>query len=460
MSELHNLSAEAAILGAVIYDNQALERVRGTVNATSFAALHNVEIFETVCQLVESGRVADGVTLKAILDQSEALKAAGGAKYLVECMENAAFGPELDDYARLLNDLALRRGLEDAGGLLQGRSRVFRADVTAETLLEDHRRRLDALEGDSGGSRADEWVYAPRAVSETVAHARQEALDGRAPGISTGLKKLDDQMGRLHRGDLILVAGRPSMGKTGVARNIAHSAADCGARVAFFSQEMNIEQLAYRTASAEARRQGHVIPYRDAYNGCASPEDWDILGNVAEHVADTVAYNPSRGLTLSDLRAKARYAKRALGGLDLLVIDYLQIMTPPSKGNREQEVAALSAGLKALAGELDVPVIALSQLSRKPEERSDKRPLMSDLRDSGALEQDADVILFVYRDAYYLEREGGDPQEIQVASRELEINVAKARMGAIGTVHLWYDPTCDLLVNSMQDVAKPRFNHV
>jgi len=431
----HNLSAEAAVIGSILYDNNAFQRVADILRPSDFYAPAHEEIFEACQLLIQNGRVADGVTLREQFEKDERLTAIGGAQYLANLLDSAAFGPEVQDYARIIRDLAMRRELINIGAGVQSRAMT-------------HDRESD-------GSQQVE-------VAE-----RELKRDGKIAGIPTRLDDLDHKMGGLHGSDLIILAGRPSMGKTSLVTNIAYNvAADyrgekqddgstktiAGGKVAFFSLEMSSEQLATRILAERTGINAHKIRQGDL-----DKHDFETLREATEELQNLPLYiDDQGGISVSQLAARARRLKRAQG-VDLIIIDYIQLLSGTSGKsdvNRVQEVTQITTTLKALAKELSVPVIGLSQLSRAVEQRDDKRPQLSDLRESGSIEQDADCVMFVYRESYYLERtepqaDGSDPaaadkwaswrQRMDEVYGTAEVILGKQRHGPIGKVVLSFD---------------------
>ena len=462
----NNLVAEAAVLGAILFDNNAYQRVTELLQPKDFYAPAHQEIYATCAALIEQGRVADGVTLREHFERNDQLSAIGGAAYLAELLESAAFGPEVTDYAKIVRDLAVRRELLTIGTGMRQRALVPPERTEGTDQIELAERELFALAERGSSNRGfTDFGSAVRQSLEMAEAAFQR--EGKIAGIATHLDDLDYKLGGLHKSDLIILAGRPSMGKTSLATNIAYNvAAACrrekqedgslksvdGGVVAFFSLEMSAEQLATRIIAERTSISGHKFR-----SGELDERDFDKirdavteLQNLPLHIDDT------GGLSISQLAARARRLHRTVG-LDMIVIDYLQLITSGSgKGdsNRVQEITQISMALKALAKDLDVPVIALSQLSRQVEQRDDKRPQLSDLRESGSIEQDADVVMFVFRESYYLERtepqaDPGDPNSSEKWTRwrermdqvfgTAEVIIGKQRHGPIGKVTLAFD---------------------
>lgn len=462
----HNLSAEAAVIGSVLYDNNAFQRIADILRPTDFYAPAHQEIF-TACQmLIQNGRVADGVTLREQFEKDERLTAIGGASYLANLLDSAAFGPEVQDYARMIRDLAMRRELIDIGAGVQSRAMVHDREVDGSQQVELAERELFALA--ERGSTGRGFTTFSDALTESLQMAEAAfKRDGKIAGIATRLDDLDHKMGGLHKSDLIILAGRPSMGKTSLVTNIAYNvAADYrgekqedgstktmhGGKVAFFSLEMSSEQLATRILAERTGINAHKIRQGDL-----DKHDFETLREATEELQNLPLYiDDQGGISVSQLAARARRLQRS-AGVDLIIIDYIQLLSGTSGKadiNRVQEITQITTTLKALAKELSVPVIGLSQLSRAVEQRDDKRPQLSDLRESGSIEQDADVVMFVYRESYYLERtepqaDGSTPdvaekwqawrQRMDEVYGTAEVILGKQRHGPIGKVVLSFD---------------------
>ena len=462
----HNLSAEAAVIGAILYDNNAFQRVADILRPTDFYSIPHQEIFEVCSNMIQSGRVADGITLREHFEKADKLQEIGGAAYLAELLDSAAFGPEISDYAHMIRDFAMRRELIDIGATVQ--SRAFRPgpDENGDRQMELAERALFDLADRGSSGRGFSTFGAALQESLQMAEAAFKR-DGKIAGIATHLDDLDTKLGGFHRSDLIILAGRPSMGKTTLATNIAFNAAHAcrrevqddgskktvdGAVVAFFSLEMSSEQLATRIIAERTGINAHRIRQGDL-----DKHDFEKIREATEELQNLQLYiDDQGGISVSQLAARARRLKRTVG-LDMVVIDYLQLLTASSGKageSRVQEITQITMSLKALAKDLNVPVIALSQLSRAVEQRDDKRPQLSDLRESGSIEQDADVVMFVYRESYYLERTepqagGDDPnaaekwtkwrQRMDEVYGTAEVIIGKQRHGPIGRVVLAFD---------------------
>ncbi|MEO1016049.1 MAG: replicative DNA helicase [Pseudomonadota bacterium] len=462
----HSLNAEAAVLGAILFDNHAYARVNEVLRDSDFYAPHHQEIFAVAKRMIDQGRVADGVTLREHFEKADQLSDIGGAAYLVELLEAAAFGPEIADYARLIRDLAVRRELIDVGAGMQSKALAPPPDEDGARQIELAERQLFQLA--ERGSTGRGFRGFDEALIESIQMAEAAfQRDGKIAGIATGLDELDHKLGGLHNSDLLILAGRPSMGKTSLATNIAYNAAskyryevqDDGSRktvdgaiVGFFSLEMSSEQLATRILAERTGIMSHRIRQGDL-----EKDEFEKLAEAAEELQHLPLHiDDQGGLTVSQVAARARRLQRSKG-LDLIIIDYLQLLQGSGarkSDGRTQEVTEITMGLKALAKDLNVPVIALSQLSRAVEQRDDKRPQLSDLRESGSIEQDADCVMFVYRESYYLERAepANDPNDPSSAEKwkawrermdavfgTAEVIIGKQRHGPIGKVVLAFD---------------------
>jgi replicative DNA helicase len=467
----HNYEAERALLGAILMNNRAYERVQDFLRAEHFADPVNGRIYQSCAKLIEQGHQANPVTLKTYLERDDLVISAGGMKYLASLAAGAVTVINSAEYGRLIYDLFLRRQLIDLGENIVNRAFDATFEESAISQIETSEQTLFNLASEGateGGFQTFGTALITAINLAEAAHRREGALAG-AP---TGLLDLDKKLGGLHPSDLIILAGRPSMGKTALATTIAFNAAthfrttdraeDRGKQVAFFSLEMSAEQLATRILAERAKINSHLIR-----TGGLSNDDFSRLVVASQEVSEAPLFiDDTPAVTVSAIRTRCRRLARqnkntdASNGLGLIVIDYLQLIGSNKSEraeNRVQEISAITRGLKALAKELNVPVIALSQLSRAVEQREDKRPQLSDLRESGTIEQDSDVVMFVYREQYYLERaepsqrpeESGDKfterhtkwqDRCEQAHNVAEAIVAKQRHGPIGIVRLYFDP--------------------
>ncbi len=428
----HSVEAEQSLLGALLIDNQAFDRVADIVAAGDFYRDDHRRIWRHIARLVEASRPADVVTVAESIEASEDKDKTGGTAYLAALAQNTPSALNVRRYAELVRERSVQRRLAQV------------ATEIAETALAPIGKDVDQLldEAESkifqiaeSGARKDQGLIGISPVLakvfERIDHLHSQENPSDITGVPTGFVDLDRMTAGLQPGDLVIVAGRPSMGKTAFALNIAEHVAlhpSVGLPVAIFSMEMSASQLAMRMLSSMSK-----VDQTRLRTGRLTDEEWsrltDEIARLNEariHVDETAALNAL------ELRARARRMKREYGKLGLVVVDYLQLMSSSSQGeNRATEISEISRSLKALAKELDVPVVALSQLSRAVEQRNDRRPLMSDLRESGAIEQDADVILFIYREEVY----APDKEE---AKGRAEAIIGKQRNGPIGTVHLTF----------------------
>jgi replicative DNA helicase len=456
----HNLDAEQGLLGAILYDNETFNRIGDRLRSHHFYDPVHGRIFDVCVGLISRGKLADGVTLREHFTREAALQEIGGAAYLLTLVQNAAkMISHAQEYAEIIYDLALRRELIRVGENITREATTPTEHESGVAQIEAAERDLFQL-AESGGTNKgfDEFATA-LATSIEMTAAAYETKAGLS-GIATGLADLDRQMGGLHPSDLIILAGRPSMGKTALAANIAFNVSRSrlisqragktgkeadGGVVGFFSLEMSAEQLATRLLSEFAEIESSRIR-----RGEIQKHEFERLKDAAAELqALPLHIDETGGISIAALAARARRLQR-MYGLDLLVVDYLQLVTASNRRSegRVQEVSEITQGLKALAKDLKVPVIALSQLSRQVEARDDKRPQLSDLRESGSIEQDADVVLFVYREEYYLARQEpklNTPEHVAWQSEldglrnKAEVIVGKQRHGPIGKVDLLFD---------------------
>ena len=474
-SQPHNVEAEQALLGAILINNEAYSRVSDYLRAEHFYEPVHRRIFEAMHRLIESGRLADHVTLKVAFDEDEALRELDGARYLAGLARAAETILNAEDYGRLLHDLALKRGLIHVGEEVVNRAYDPAAPETGRDQIESAEKHLFMLaqEGEmEGGFQGFANVLTSTVgLIESAYHKK-----GEITGVPTGLAAMDERLGGLQPSDLIILAARPSMGKSALAVCMGANAAARKAvgeereglagenyAVAVFSLEMSAEQMAMRLLSAEARIGGDELR-----RGKIEKEDWTKVVTASQTLASRPIFiDDTPALSVGALRTRARRLKRR-HGLSLIIVDYLQLLRPVTtggQGNRVQEISEITQSLKAIAKELNVPVMALSQLSRAVEQREDKRPQLSDLRESGSIEQDADVVMFIYRDEYYLARaepkhRPGQSDEkfheeyanwsdrLQEAHNVADVIIAKQRNGPIGNFQLIfngeYSEFCDM----------------
>lgn len=423
----HSIEAEQSVLGGLLLDNEALDRITDLISEKDFYRSEHRLIFQQMSRLLERGKPADVITVSEAIEQAGLTDETGGLAYLGELAANTPSAANIRRYAEIVRERAVLRHLVVAGDEI-ATDALNPLGRDAKELLDTAEQKVFAI-AEMGARSQQGFVHINPLLTQVVERI-QELHDRDNPseitGVPTGFTDLDSKTSGLQPGDLIIVAGRPSMGKTAFALNIAeYVAVDVGLPVAVFSMEMGGTQLAMRMLASIGRLDSHRVR-----TGRLTDDEWSrltyALGKLHEapmHIDETGGMNPT------DLRGRARRLKRQVGKLGLIVIDYIQLMGTTRQGeNRATEVSEISRSLKALARELEVPIIALSQLSRKVEERTDKRPMMSDLRESGAIEQDADVILMMYREEYYKP----DTPDKGMA----EVIIGKQRNGPTGTVNL------------------------
>ncbi|MDB5599513.1 MAG: replicative helicase [Xanthobacteraceae bacterium] len=455
----HNIEAEQALLGAILVNNEALYRVSDFLEPKHFLEAIHQQIYELASSLIRAGKVATPVTLKTFLPADADIAGLNVNQYLARLAAEATTVINAADYGRTVYELAIRRDLIRIGEDMVNVAFDAPVDLAPQSQIEDAERRLYEL-AETGRYEGGFQPFS-RALTTAVDMAANAFMrDGKLSGLATGLRDLDAKMGGLQHSDLIIIAGRPGMGKTSLATNIAYNIAEAytseiqadghakavnGGIVAFFSLEMSAEQLATRIV---AERTG--IPSSVIRRGGINEADFEKIKDVSIQLQNLPFFvDESGGLSIAQLAARARRLKRQRG-LDCIVIDYIQLLSGSGKrsDNRVQEVTEITTGLKALAKELNVPVVALSQLSRQVENREDKRPQLSDLRESGSIEQDADVVMFVYREEYYLANREPRPgtegyakwmTDMAAVHGKAEVIIGKQRHGPTGTVELQFD---------------------
>src|SRR6266849_2941716 len=467
----HNIEVEQALLGAILVNNEAFYRVSDFLEPRHFFEPIHQKIFELAASLVRSGKIANPVTLKTFLPGDIDIAGLTVSQYLARLAAEATTVINASDYGRTIYDLAIRRALILIGEEVVNAAYDAPVDERPQDQIEQAERHLYELaETGRYGGGFQRFAQALTTAVEMAAHAYQR--DGKLSGLATGLKGLDRMMGGLQKSDLIILAGRPGMGKSSLATNIGYNVARAweggvrtdgqiestnGGIVGFFSLEMSAEQLATRMIS----EQTEIASYR-IRRGEIEPSDFDRIAETAREMEQIPLYiDETGGLSIAQLAARARRLKRQRG-LDLLVIDYIQLLQGSARRaaeGRVQEVTEITTSLKALAKELNIPILALSQLSRQVENREDKRPQLSDLRESGSIEQDADVVMFVFREEYYLQnqkpREGTEEfpnweRNITAAHGKADLIIGKQRHGPTGTIQLQF--TAD--VTRFSDLAE------
>ncbi len=455
----HHIEAEQQLLGAILTNNDIYDRVASIIEARHFFEPVHQRIWEVASSRIAKNALASPVTLKAFLESDEGLKELGGPAYLVRLAGAAISSFAARDYAQMIYDLAIRRELIALGRDIS--AEAARVDVTSEPkeqIVQAEQRLYKLAEVGQGSQGFQSFLTAVKDAVQIANAAYQR--DGGLAGLSTGLEDLDRKLGGLHRSDLLILAGRPSMGKTSLATNIAFNIARRykrgkmpdgtegavnGGVVGFFSLEMSAEQLAARVLSEAAE-----VSSEDIRKGKMTESEFRRFVDAAKELeACPLFIDDTPALPISQLAARARRLKRE-HGLDALFVDYLQLVRPATaKDSRVNEVSEITQGLKAIAKELDIPVVALSQLSRQVEQREDKKPQLADLRESGSIEQDADVVMFVFREEYYKEREKpGDhdlekmaqwQEQMEKVHGRADVIIGKQRHGPIGTVELSFE---------------------
>ena len=446
-----NVGAEQSLLGAILSNNLALEKVEDFLEPKHFSSKINSIIFDTLKRFITNNQIADITTIKVFLENNEDFVANGGMKYLLEIAENSVSIINAKQYGELIYDLYLRRELIDVGTELVNKSYSDFQEENSNSIIEKVELELFNLTNDGEKQRGPK-IFTD-VLSDTLDYAEKAFKKSSDVAVlKTALSDLDKKIGGLHKSDLIIIAGRPSMGKTAFATNIASNI--CMDKlnlkkknnVLFFSLEMSSEQLATRLLSEMSK-----IPSEKIRTGNISKMDFENLLKNSEKIKNLSLFiDDSPALTLSAIRSRSRRLKRK-DGLDLIIIDYLQLISSESRNlndNRVKEISEITRGLKAIAKEFNIPVIALSQLSRKVEDREEKRPQLADLRESGSIEQDADLVVFLYREEYYLARtEPPEGTEKHIAWTDkmekihniAEIIVAKNRHGPISRVKLHFN---------------------
>ncbi len=478
----HNLEAEQALLGAILVNNEAAQKVQGFLMSEHFFEPVHGRIYESVVKLMDKNQIADPVKLKPYFEHDEALADVGGAQYLVRLAASAATIINTEDYGRTIYDLAMRRALIQIGeGMVIDAYDAPVDSEATEQISEAEKQLFDLAEMGQADSGAQSFSRALKTAVENIENAYKDPDS--LSGITTGLAGLNRQIGGMHGSDLVILAGRPAMGKTALATNIAFNAAkrwtddlvaghdmerSKGAVVCFFSLEMSADQLAARILSDRANLhysgpdpiQSHAMR-----QGKLTEEQFQAIARAAIELEDMPLFiDDTPALSIAALRTRSRRLKRQ-HKLGMIVVDYLQLLRGSAKNggheNRVQEISEITRGLKGLAKELQVPVLALSQLSRQVEQRENKRPMLSDLRESGSIEQDADMVMFVFREEYYKEKE--KPAESDVAKHsewlaemnnlygKAELIVGKQRHGPVGTVKLAFKAEVTRFTDLIED---------
>ena len=470
IDKFENFDAEIAVIGCLLWDNRSYEKIADFLTENHFTDLNNKSIFSTIKKLLDKNILVTPITLKNYLDDDNDNKTQfDNFKYLNQIKDTAPSTQNAYQYAKLLYDLHIKRSLIGIGQNIVQETLTNENELEGLGLIENAENDLYNL-SQTGNADRKHAMFGEALKSAIEVIDQSFKREGKIAGLPSGLKDLDKKLGGLHNSDLIIIAGRPSMGKTALGTNIAFNAAKKfkekndefgnkitidGGKVAFFSLEMSAEQLATRVLAQESKISGDKMRKAEL-----SKEDFKKIAKTSselENINLIIDDNPI--LTIPTLRARARRLKR-LYDIDLIIIDYLQLMSGSLKSRndgRVQEISEITRGLKAVAKELNIPIIALSQLSRQVEQREDKRPQLADLRESGTIEQDSDVVMFIFRESYYLERMEPikKPEEVEDKYNErhqrwrelcensyntAEIIIAKQRHGPIGTIKAHFDP--------------------
>jgi len=466
-----NVEAEQALLGALLYDNAAFERIGDYLQARHFFEPFHQRLFASIESHIRKGQLAEPILLAEQFARDPAFDELGGVRYLADLVDRAPPAANAPDYARAVYDLALRRDLIRIGGDIANDAAQGDPELSARDQIERAEQQLFTL-AETGGTSQGFVSFSDALHGAVTMAAEAHSRDGGLAGLSTGLIDLDQKIGGLHPSDLVILAARPSMGKTSLACNIAFDVAKQyawepqpdgskktvrGGVVAFFSLEMSAEQLAMRLLAEVSGVSGDRLR-----KGEIDASEFGRVRDAALEIQEAPLYiDATGGITMAKLAARARRLKRMVG-LDIIIVDYLQLVTggDNKSDNRVQEVSMITQGLKALAKELSVPVMALSQLSRQVENREDKKPQLSDLRESGSIEQDADMVMFVYRESYYLSRleprEGTAEhlnwqEEMDKVRGLAEIIIGKQRHGPIGNVKLSFNEDITKFGNLARD---------
>ena len=457
-----NLEAEQALLGSILVNNDIIDEISTIISSNIFYDPAHIKIYEVIENLNNRGMIANPITLKNFFEKDNMLEEVGGTEYLVKLTRFSGSAKQAIDYAKIIHEMYLRRELVLVSDKLSTDTlNASSQEKNAEKIIEDTEKSLYDLA--ERGSFSQSYLKFNKALDETIKMATLAMQsDQGIVGVPTGLTDLDEKLGGLHKSDLVILAGRPSMGKTALATNIAFYASQNilsrqeKSSVAFFSLEMSSEQLSTRILSEQAR-----IKSDDIRRGKVTEEEINRYIETSRNIYNLPLFiDETPAITIAALSNRARRIKR-LHGLSLIVVDYIQLMRSSSNKNdgRVQEISEITQGLKALAKELAVPVLALSQLSRAVEQRDDKQPQLADLRESGSIEQDADVVMFVYREEYYLERKQpklGSIEHAEWQSKMNDINgladiiLGKQRHGPTGTVKVEFEG----IYTKFKDLAK------
>ena len=446
-----NIEAEQAVIGSILVTNDIYDELTQILDVNKFFDPIHAKLYETIESLIQKGLLANPITLKNHFENNEGLKELGGQEYIIKITKFATSTKQAIGYANIVQEMHIRRELiKISESVLDQASSNTEMDNSGEEIIQSAEKSLFDLA--ERGHFNQSFMKFDSALKQTIEMAKSAYQnDDGIVGVPTGLTDLDARLGGMHKQDLIIIAGRPSMGKTALATNIAFHAAKniekkgTKSTVAFFSLEMSSEQLSTRILSEQSR-----IRSNDIRRGKVSENEFEKFIETSKNIFELPLYiDETPAITIAAISNRSRRIKR-LFGLELIVVDYIQLMRSGRKMefNRVQEISEITQGLKALAKELNVPVLALSQLSRQVEQRDDKKPQLSDLRESGSIEQDADVVMFVFREAYYLERK--EPtlgsiehqewqQKMDEVSRLADILIGKQRHGPTGNVKVEFE---------------------
>ena len=447
----NNIEAEQSVIGSILVSNDIFDDVSPIINYSKFYDPIHQKIFLAIENLISKGMLANPITLKNYFENDKNLIELEGHEYLVKITKFSTSLRQAIEYAKIIYDMYVRRELIKISETTIDNASNKNIDLPGEKIIEDSEKLLFDLA--ERGSFSKSFIKFDTALNQTIEMASKAfKSDEGIVGVPTGLTDLDDRLGGLHNQDLVIIAGRPSMGKTALATNIAFHAAKniqnkgLKSTVAFFSLEMSSEQLSTRILSEQSR-----IKSNDIRRGKISEEQFDKFIETSKNISELPLYiDETPAISIAALSNRARRIKR-LFGCELVVVDYIQLMRATNirrNDGRVQEISEITQGLKAIAKELNVPVLALSQLSRAVEQRDDKKPQLSDLRESGSIEQDADVVMFVYREAYYLERKEPQPATIEHAEWQTKMNeisifadimIGKQRHGPTGNIKVEFE---------------------
>ncbi len=437
----NNLEAEQSVLGSMFLSKYALQRAMETLNKDLFYSEANGNIFEAISNLAEQGIPIDATTVTEELDKNKKLSQVGGIEYITDIINTVPTAANIDEYIKIVEEKAILRRLIETSTEIATEGYNSQNDIS-EVLDNAEKKILNVVKSRKGTEfkSIQEVLYKTQSDLEKLAQSK-----GEITGLATGFYDLDKVTSGLHENELIIIAARPAMGKTAFALNLATNIAmNSDKTVAVFNMEMGAEQLASRMLSSLGQIDGYKFR-----NGSFKNEDWKKLNEAISKLADTKLYiDDTPGMTIGEIRAKCRRLASSEKGLGIIIIDYLQLISGSARyaGNRQQEVSEISRSLKTLAMELNIPVVALAQLSRTVEGREDKRPLLSDLRESGSIEQDADIVAFLYRDDYYTKEASIDEN-----TSKSEFIIAKHRSGPTTTIDLIFKRNTSTFVNMLKE---------